>query len=59
MLDMGNTVMWDDYKFEGVLEMARVSSLSIQTAARVSPGTGISSNADHHCLATGHPRPSQ
>lgn len=42
-VDMGNTVMWDDYNFDGVLEMARVSSLSIQTAARVSPGTGISS----------------
>src|SRR5262249_31411753 len=42
-VDMGNTVMWDDYKLTGVLEMSRVSSLPIQTAARVSPGTGISS----------------
>lgn len=42
-MDSGNTVMWDDYRFDGVMEMARVSSLPIQTAARVSPGTGISS----------------
>jgi DNA polymerase-2 len=38
-----NTVMYDDYGLEGVYEMARVTSLRIQTAARVSPGTGISS----------------
>ena len=38
-----NTVMYHDYGLEGVYEMARVTSLRIQTAARVSPGTGISS----------------
>ncbi len=38
-----NTVMYQDYGLEGVFEMARVTSLRIQTAARVSPGTGISS----------------
>ena len=38
-----NTVMYHDYGLEGVFEMARVTSLRIQTAARVSPGTGISS----------------
>jgi DNA polymerase-2 len=38
-----NTVMYHDYGLEGVFEMARVTSLGIQTAARVSPGTGISS----------------
>ena len=42
-LDIHNTVMYGDYGLDGVLEMARVTSLSIQTAARVSPGTGISS----------------
>jgi DNA polymerase II len=42
-VDRGDMVMGDDYGFEGVLELARVSSLPIQTAARVSPGTGISS----------------
>jgi len=41
-LDVHNTVMYGDYGVDGVLEMARVSSLPIQTAARVSPGTGIS-----------------
>ena len=41
-LDTRNTVMYGDYGIDGVLEMARVSSLPIQTAARVSPGTGIS-----------------
>ena len=38
-----NTVMYHDYGLEGVFEMARVTGLRIQTAARVSPGTGISS----------------
>ncbi len=42
-LDIHNTVMYGDYGLDGVLEMARVTSLSIQTAARVLPGTGISS----------------
>lgn len=41
-LDTHNTVMYGDYGVDGVLEMARVTSLPIQTAARVSPGTGIS-----------------
>ena len=41
-LDITNTVMYKDYGVNGVLEMARVTSLPIQTAARVSPGTGIS-----------------
>jgi DNA polymerase-2 len=41
-LDIHNTVMYHDYGLDGVLEMGRVTSLPIQTAARVSPGTGIS-----------------
>jgi DNA polymerase-2 len=41
-LDIRNTVMYGDYGVDGVLEMARVTSLPIQTVARVSPGTGIS-----------------
>jgi len=41
-LDVRNTVMYGDYGIDGVLEMSRVTSLPIQTAARVSPGTGIS-----------------
>lgn len=41
-IDTHNTVMYGDYGIDGVLEMARVTSLPIQTAARVSPGTGIS-----------------
>jgi len=35
--------MYHHYGLEGVFEMSRVTSLRIQTAARVSPGTGISS----------------
>ena len=38
-----NTVMYHDYGLEGVFEMSRVTGLRVQTAARVSPGTGISS----------------
>lgn len=41
-IDRNNAMMWGDYKLEGVLENARVTALSIQMAARVSPGTGIS-----------------
>ena len=41
-LDTANTVMFHDYGLDGVLEMARVTALPVQTAARVSPGTGIS-----------------
>jgi len=41
-IDIHNTVMYHDYGIDGVLEMARVTSLPVQTAARVSPGTGIS-----------------
>lgn len=42
-LDRHNAMMWGDYGLEGVLEMARVTALPIQDAARLSPGTGISS----------------
>jgi len=41
-IDIYNTVMFHDYGLDGVLEMARVTGLPVQTAARVSPGTGIS-----------------
>lgn len=41
-LDINNTVMYHDYGVDGVFEMSRVTSLPVQTAARVSPGTGIS-----------------
>ncbi len=41
-VDAANTVMFHDYGMDGVLEMARVTALPVQTAARVSPGTGIS-----------------
>ena len=42
-IDCRNAMMWQDYDLEGALESARITALSIQTAARVSPGTGISS----------------
>jgi DNA polymerase-2 len=42
-LDEHNAMLWGDYDVEGVLENARVTALPVQTAARVSPGTGISS----------------
>lgn len=41
-IDRSNAMMWSDYGLEGVLESARVTALPVQTAARVSPGTGIS-----------------
>jgi DNA polymerase-2 len=42
-LDRHNTMLWGDYALDGVLEMARVTALPVQDAARLSPGTGISS----------------
>ncbi|MGD8854628.1 MAG: DNA polymerase domain-containing protein [Gammaproteobacteria bacterium] len=41
-VDGNNAMLYHDYGLEGVLEMARVSGLSAQTAGRVSPGSGIS-----------------
>ncbi len=42
-LDRHNAMLWGDYGLEGVLEMARVTRQPVQEAARLSPGTGISS----------------
>jgi DNA polymerase II len=67
-LDGHNAMLWGDYDVEGVLENARVTALPVQTAARVSPGTGISSMQMTTALRQGilvpwrkqqaeHPRP--
>ena len=42
-LDKHNAMLWNDYGMAGVLEMARVTRQPVQDAARLSPGTGISS----------------
>jgi DNA polymerase-2 len=42
-IDCRNAMMWQNYDLEGALETARITALPLQTAARVSPGTGISS----------------
>ena len=42
-LDPHNLMLWSDYGLAGVLEMARVTRQPAQEAARLSPGTGISS----------------
>lgn len=42
-IDRANAMLWSDYDISGVLETTRVTGLPLQTAARVSPGTGISS----------------
>jgi len=42
-LDRYNAMLWNDYGMAGVLEMARVTRQPVQDAARLSPGTGISS----------------
>ena len=41
-IDRYNGMLFGDYGLEGALEMARVTTLPLQTAARVSPGSGIS-----------------
>jgi len=42
-IDCRNAMMWQSYDLQGALESARITALPIQQAARVSPGTGISS----------------
>jgi len=42
-VDRENAMLWKDYGLTGVLEMARVTRQPAQEAARLSPGTGISS----------------
>jgi len=41
-IDGRNAMLFHDYGLEGILELARVTSLPAQTVARVSPGSGIS-----------------
>ncbi|HHX09179.1 MAG TPA: hypothetical protein GX730_07120 [Chloroflexi bacterium] len=41
-IDRKAAMMWSDYSLDGTLEMARVTTLPIEKAARVSPGQGIS-----------------
>ncbi|NLC30049.1 MAG: hypothetical protein GX773_06280 [Chloroflexi bacterium] len=41
-IDRKAAMMWSDYSLAGTLEMARVTTLPIEKAARVSPGQGIS-----------------
>jgi DNA polymerase II len=42
-IDRYNAILFHDYGMEGAQELARVTGLPVQTTARVSPGTGISS----------------
>ena len=42
-VDRKNAMLWDDYGLEGTIEVSRVTAIPLQTSARVSPGTGISS----------------
>ncbi len=41
-IDCCNAMLFHDYGMHGILELARVTALGVQTVARVSPGTGIS-----------------
>ena len=41
-IDRKSAMMWSDYSLAGTLEMARVTTLPIEKAGRVSPGQGIS-----------------
>jgi DNA polymerase-2 len=41
-LDRQNAFLANDYGLDGILEIARISGLPVQTTARVSTGTGIS-----------------
>lgn len=41
-IDTCTAIMWRDYGLSGTLESARVTTMPIERAARVSPGSGIS-----------------
>jgi len=41
-IDIFNAMMFHDYGLDGILESARVTSSPVQSAARLSPGSGIS-----------------
>jgi len=41
-IDIFNAMLFHDYELDGVMELARVTGLPMQTVARVSPGSGIS-----------------
>ena len=41
-IDIFNAMLFHDYELDGVMELARVTGLPVQTVARVSPGSGIS-----------------
>lgn len=51
-IDSHNAMLWQDYELASALEMARVTRLPIQIAARCSPGTGI--NMMEICTALRH-----
>jgi len=42
-IDSNNALLYQDFELDGIYETARVTRLPVQTSARVSPGTGISS----------------
>ena len=42
-IDRKNAMLWKDYGLDGTIEVSRVTAIPLQTSARVSPGTGISS----------------
>ncbi len=42
-IDRKNAMLWGDYGLDGTIEVSRVTAIPLQTSARVSPGTGISS----------------
>jgi len=52
-LDRDNAMLWSDYGLEGALEMARVTCLPVQEAARLSPGSGISAMQFVTAMQTG------
>lgn len=52
-IDIYNAMLFHDYGLEGILELARVAVLPIQTTARASPGSGISAMQVTYALRHG------
>jgi DNA polymerase-2 len=52
-LDRQNAFLSNDYGMDGILEISRLTNLPVQTAARVSTGTGISAMQTNTALRRG------
>ena len=53
-LDRSSSFLHRESGLFGLIDLARISQVPVQTLSRLSPGTAISSMQVHHALTTGH-----